>query len=114
MVTTVEYEKLVCTTSFCNLHDFKINAGGVCAYVDYMYLLQQSNTSVSADRIVEVQKGLNQLIEQLSTTIQLLLDKPIGHNDSPTYTQPLATTTDSKQTGGVPLGIKIRKGGESS
>lgn len=112
MVEEPKYEKLVCTTSFCNLHDFKINAGGVCAYVDYMYLLQQSNTSVSADRIIEVQNGLNQLMEQLSTTIRLLLDKPIVHNDYPTSTQPLATSADTKQAGGVPLGI--RKGGNSS
>lgn len=51
-------EELFCRTTECNLHDFKINAGGVCKYIDFMWLQQQMipvQPEVT-ERVVEIEK----------------------------------------------------------
>ena len=50
-----EFEKVYCLTTGCNMHDFKINAGGVCAYVDYMWIQEQKLKILS--RVPEVKSN---------------------------------------------------------
>lgn len=109
------YEPIICTTSFCNAHDFTIgNVRGVCNLHDFINAQNQSNSvDAPTDRIAEVLEKLSVEIGRFSTTIALLQDSaPKSSNANPTYNNPKPKPTPQEKPqvrGGVPL---VKRGGE--
>ena len=105
------YEPIICTTSFCNAHDFTIgNVRGVCNLHDFINAQNQSNSvDAPTDRIAEVLEKLSVEIGRLSTTTSLLINSaPKSSNANPTY-NPKPTPQQKPQVrGGVPW---VRRGG---
>ena len=63
-------EELFCRTTECNLHDFKINAGGVCRYIDFMWLQQQMIPAQPEviERVVSIEKPVERSVEERKST----------------------------------------------
>ena len=95
-------EELYCKTTGCNKHDFKINAGGVCAYVDFMWLQEQKLKITSPkqlefkgfEELVQIHKGLlseEEVVERTNFYAQEDVPKPPSRR------------LKSSNGGGVPL-----------
>jgi len=86
---------LYCRTDGCNTHDFKINAGGVCAYVDYMWLQEQMIKNPPPQQMEF--DGFRELEQRLSQ------GEVFEYHDPDPPPKPPIRSPKSSNGGGVPL-----------
>ena len=63
-------EELFCRTTECNLHDFEIRAGGVCKYIDHMWMLEHNSnpepTLTRPDPLVKLMESFVERMEDVA------------------------------------------------